>query len=957
MRATLAGVVRSADRTGPSEREFYASYEWCLNPILSVRELFHRLTEEMDRHEDLGIGWQREECRINMYLFICAIACTVDDYLAWRPWNLSPVVARFPRVRGGAALAQSLLNMPWLMRNLICDRSVVRWRRRWGRCVDRVCDMLVRQDLAPAGDGSDAGPRHELRAMVHALTRIALPERVLRQRMRLPEGFRCQDLTHHDVFAMARRFMGGRRNSEDRLVIVGPRTAGAYLAPLIKAYLSAQGWSRVSWLAVRPKMGVSRREWRQLREAIGTDARVLLVDDYPNTGATFRFLLGVLRRLRVSPQRITILAPRHPAEAEESLRTAVGESDGVTVLRLEPDELYKARVLAGGGAETRIREYYRDWDAVGFQANGQVDAVNTHLWSHYRDRFQVRLKRLFRIQLSRGNETSVVRHLFAKSVGWGWMGYHAYIAGTRLADCVPGVVGLFDGMLLTEWVGDISHPPTGLPGSTRVQALASYVAKRVQRLGLGEDPCFESLGYRWSGWDELIAFLRGPYGRFVGRAKTRVLREHLRRYVTPVPTLVDGQMRPDEWVETPAGIRKVDFEHHNFGGGEMDIVDPAWDLASAIFEFSLSALEQRDLEEAYVRESGDRTISDRLPLYLLLYGVHVMRGATYALARARGGEPTHWNQRYLRARNFVVHHMHRSLAGPARDKQTRWSRRLFFLDLDGVFDCERFGVPHTTPSGIAALELLRSHEFSVVLNTGRDVEQVRDYCEVYGIPGGVAEFGSVFVDAVGESQLPLIDSEAAGQLARVREALKGIPGVFVDDGHRYSVRAYRWRGPRTVALDPGEIHEILTRCRCDSLTVIPRLEDTYLVQNGVSKGVALLAVKKYLGCPDDPASAIGDSDQDLDALDMAELSYAPANCSKALRRLAKRGRCRVMSQPFQKGLLAAVHDVVAHHSFPIRRAPEPVSRGDSHDLLRALSQVAERSRLQRFVAALDRRWL
>jgi hydroxymethylpyrimidine pyrophosphatase-like HAD family hydrolase len=307
----------------------------------------------------------------------------------------------------------------------------------------------------------------------------------------------------------------------------------------------------------------------------------------------------------------------------------------------------------------------------------------------------------------------------------------------------------------------------------------------------------------------------------------------------------------------------------------------------------------------------------------------------------------------------VVHHLHRALAGPAWNQQTKWSRRLFFLDLDGVFDCERFGVPHTTPSGLAALELLRSHEFSVVLNTGRSVEQVRDYCEVYGLPGGVAEFGSVFVDAVGKHELPLIDSEAAEQLARVRETLKGIPGVSMDDGHRYSVRAYRWRGPRTVALDPSETDEILTRCRCDRLTVIPRLEDTYLVQKGVSKGVALLAVKKYLDCPDAPAAAIGDSDQDLDALDIAELSYAPANCSKALRELANRGRCRVMSQPFQKGLLAAVRDVLAHHSLPTRRGPEPerVSRGDSHDLLRALSHVAERSRLRQFVAAFDRRWL
>src|SRR5260370_1162068 len=189
------------------------------------------------------------------------------------------------------------------------------------------------------------------------------------------------------------------------------------------------------------------------------------------------------------------------------------------------------------------------------------------------------------------------------------------------------------------------------------------------------------------------------------------------------------------------------------------------------------------------------------------------------------------------------------------------------------------------------------------------------------------------MDAVSKRELPMIDSEAAEQLVRVREALTEIPGVFVDDGHRYSVRAYRWRGPRTVALDPRETHEILARCRCDRLTIIPRPEDTYLVQKGVAKGAALLAVKNYLDCANEPAAAIGDSDQDLDALDMAELSYAPANCSRAVRALAKRGRCRVMRQPFQKGLLAAVRDLRVHYSSPIRRSPEPAPQRDSHDLL------------------------
>ena len=940
--------------TGLTEADFYAPYDWCLNPILSVGELFQRLGEELDRYESLRVDWQREECKINVYLFVCAIACTVDDYLSSRPWDLAPLSNYFPRLRWAVGTAQRLLNLPYLLRSAARDRSVRLWRRRWDPCVDRACDILLN------GADPEAGQWTGLHRMVTEVASIPLPERLLRQRMRLPEGFRCQDLTHHDVFALVGRFVASQQDCTKEVVIVGMRTAGAYFAPLVKAFLSTLGWPLVSWFTIRPKTALSGWERQQLRRLGRRDAHVILVDDHPNTGLTFRLMLRMLRQSGVPPRRVTVLAPRHPVRPDWTLPQETEWANGVTLVTLEPAEFHKTRLLDPRSMEPLLREYYRDWAEVRIHENGEVDTINAGLWRHYADGFQVRLKRVFQIRLHDPDRKPVVIHVLAKSVGWGWIGYHAYIMGVRLAGFVPRVIGLRNGLMIMEWLHDADRGGMRVANVNRAQVVSSYVAKRLQRLRLAEDPCFDSPGYRWTGWDEILHILRRAYDPYVGRFKVRALREQLKRYVSPLPIVIDGRMSPDEWVETDKGIYKVDFEQHNFGGAELDIVDPAYDLAAAIFELAFTEQEEQELLESYVRKSGDRTIVDRLLLYQLLHGILTMKRATYEIARERTGERREeWNERYLRARNFLTYRMNQFHSGLAtRAQRARWSRRLFFLDLDGVFDCEALGFPHTTPSGVAALELLGSHDFSVVLNTGRSVEHVRNYCQSYSLPGGLAEFGSVFVDSVRRCEMALIDAAAADQLARCREGIKRIPGVFIDPGYRYSIRAYRYDGAGTVGLSAAEVEDLLAQCHATRLTAIRRQEDTYIVQRGTGKGPGILAVRRYLGCTAEPVVAIGDSEWDLEALAMAEASYAPGNCSRGVRELARRANCRIMGKPFQRGLLAAVQDMLGNGVASGGACPlEPTRRGGAGDLILALLRVAERPRYRQFLAALDYRGL
>src|SRR5438093_6920366 len=250
-----------------SEQQFYSLYAWCLNPVLSVRELFDRLREELGRFERLALTWQQEESLINLYLFVCAIGCGVADS--------SP------------------------------GRAVARWRRDWDRAVDLVCDLLV------AGPPA-AGRWAALRAELEELMKAPLPMKALGEKMRLPEAFRCQDLAHQDVIALARRLARALPDREAPVLIVGVRTAGAYFAPLVRALLAAEGWARVSWIAVRPELGLSRWEARQLRRLRHGDARVVLVvDDHPDTSLTVRLMLGRLARYGVRLDRVTLATPLH----------------------------------------------------------------------------------------------------------------------------------------------------------------------------------------------------------------------------------------------------------------------------------------------------------------------------------------------------------------------------------------------------------------------------------------------------------------------------------------------------------------------------------------------------------------------------------------------------------------------------------------------------------------------
>src|SRR5437870_2564490 len=159
-----------------AEDQFYSRYSWCLNSPLSVEDLLRRFREEIDRYEALD-GWQREESRTNLYLFVCAVACTVDDHFG-RRLNLSTLANRLPQFRGPLAAAQMLVDVSQSIVKMN-ERTAWHWRRQWDACIARACRLLM------CDAESEQEQFDKLRSLSTHLTGVQLPDSLMKRRMRL----------------------------------------------------------------------------------------------------------------------------------------------------------------------------------------------------------------------------------------------------------------------------------------------------------------------------------------------------------------------------------------------------------------------------------------------------------------------------------------------------------------------------------------------------------------------------------------------------------------------------------------------------------------------------------------------------------------------------------------------------------------------------------------------------
>lgn len=927
---TIMSEVRSmtgtaAERDGvsrllPTELGFYSAYGWCLNAYPTVADVAKCLGLEIQKLKTGLNDWQADEVAINIFLLSCGLLNAVEDYLRG---STPRIPVRLMTRLGRAATwavgwATSVLERAASIRLWRRRAAVRQWQERWQSSLDDFLSIFVRGPPLPPALFAEPAAR-----LAELLRSWPLPADLQAKHVAAPNLFRRLDTTHHDILALGQRFVERCPDRSEPILIVGLRTSGSYFAPLLKAFLRAKGYQAALSLTIHPGKGPGRWERQQLRHCARRGFTALIVDDSPLTAGTIVLALDIGRREGFSTEKLKALVPIHAA-SRDCLKVLPDQ----IAIALEPELWHKNRLLDAKLVEHRLAEYFQAPDIFGINlvASEAAEDFNARLQSLSSGDRGARLKRVYEVHLdtTRGEE---IRYVLAKSVGWGWLGYHAFLAGHRLAGFVPPILGLREGIVYMEW-----YPQPALPerrtGERQeiIETSACYVAARARSLPLSSPPASgRSIKRHEDGFLLLRKTLGGAYPWFLGQTlMRRRLERGLSRERCPLPTLIDGKMGHSEWIVGPHGLLKTDYEHHGMGKSELNTTDPAYDLADTILSLALSAEEERKLVRRYIEITEDRGLEQRLFINKLLAGLWTMSSAQEHLfcTPQPADRQQRLHQQFMSAWNFLIEQTARfcgALCRPAQDVQ--WRSPLVAVDVDGVLDRRRFGFPSTTADGMEAVSLLGAHGFCVALNTARSVAEVKAYCQAYGFAGGVAEYGSYIWDAVNQRGQVLVSEEATRQLAEMRAHLRRIPGVFLDDRHQYSIRAFTYQGkPRALfsvlvsmlrgsgtgpgtpgPLPPLAVDHLVTELGLDRLSIHQTASDTTIVVKETDKGVGLTALRDWVLGPDAETIAVGDSETDLPMFRVANRCFAPAQIGCALQ--ARLLGCQISRHSYQRGFL------------------------------------------------------
>ncbi len=710
--------------------------------------------------------------------------------------------------------------------------------------------------------------------------------------LRVPACFHGFDQHPDDVMWLLNALRERYRVAGTPVCVLGVRTSGSYLAPLYAAALRAAGAARADLLTYRPGRPFLRWERAILAETARAGGLVLVTDDPPGSGTSLAAAARAAARAASGDPAIVLVFSSFGAADEVPDRLApwpavVQPWEQWSVhRRLAAPRVARALAgLAGPGTEVGAVLPLPSPQAQGGQRG------------HVRARFAVRLT-------DRRTGEAVDRDIVAEGAGLGYLGRQGVAVAGALPGYVPRVYGFADGLLYRDWL-----PPEGPPAATSAGGatpdgtgalagtVAGYVAARERALP-APSAAVDRLGGRDPAWEVAARLLSGQYGPLGVPARPLLLDPAVRRLLAAGdPAVADGKTDSRHWLPDPAAggaLRKVDFYQRAFGHLDLACYDPVFDLAGAAADPPGPAFEAR-LRAAYRRATGRQVDGERWLLYRL--------AQLWRLGRA-GDLPA------TRIQDLSAAAVHDYLAALYLHGLPQATGPLCAIDLDGVLECDRLGYPATSPTGALALRALIVHGYRPVLASGRSLSDVADRCTVFGLAGGVAEYGAALwlgggaagTGAPGGDAEVLLPEPARALLDRVRTDLSGCRGVALDPRYRYLVRARSGGGPL-----PAELTARVLGRAGPGLRAIHGKGQTDIVAAGVDKGTGLRALATRLAQPG-CALAVGDSPPDLPLLACASLARAPRNA----RHWASGTGITLTRHAYQAGLADACAALLGH---------------------------------------------
>jgi hydroxymethylpyrimidine pyrophosphatase-like HAD family hydrolase/hypoxanthine phosphoribosyltransferase len=775
-----------------------------------------------------------------------------------------PRFARSPVARG-ASLASTALHVA---RDRAPDRRIL------ASLVDRLDGVI--------GGLADSVYSSRLHPGARAETQQIVSDAVLRELAtaecaRLPSCFRSFDQHPRDLQSLARLVLSDGRPIRSDVVVVGVRTSGSYLAPLLAAALRIAGCDQAQWVTIRPRHRPSPMVHARLEALARAGARALVIDDPPTTGGSIGVVATQLESVGFSSERITLtLALLENGRVPDRLGRF-----GAVVLNWAEWDIH--RRLAPDAVRSMLDDLWTDKCDV-------VDLVPLTVHDHPNARGHAQAGFRATVAARPGGRRSS-RTLVAEGTGLGLFGRHVLAVSTALPGLVPDVAGFRDGVAVRQWLAEDAR--VDLDTETSVRAAVRYVTTRWSALPVRQDASASMAGQQ-PVWEIASRLLAQPYGIAGLAMRTARLDVAVRSILAPPkPSVIDGQTGGRSWFEDGGSLLKVSFAERAFSNLDLACYDAVYDLAG--LALATPTLELADVARAeFEAQTGISVDPERCLLYRLVHLWDLRRLEQVTAYLAEVAMSRVW-QEWARAR---------LLPGATDHRRGPWCA----IDIDGVLESGRPGASVLTPSAASGLAALIAHGHRVLLATGRSIAELEDRCARYDLGGGVAEYGGIVHDPGSGTSRELIDDDDRAALATCRTYLSKFEGVHLAEGFRTAVRAFQLdAGGSRIRID-AETAAGALRATGGRLKAHDGVGQVDFVPVGVDKVHGVAELLALLGARGDSlAFAVGDSDADLAMLRFADRGFVPSHA-----RHLSGGSVSATKHPYQRGFHDAVTQVLGH---------------------------------------------